>query len=430
MLFTSDFKETPYWWETAPLSGKDSDVSLPSEVDVLVVGSGYTGLHTALQTARAGMGTLVLDAEDLGAGCSSRNGGQVSYSVKGSFAELSSKYGADLATDLLRDGIRAMQFLESFILDEGIECAWKRVGRFSGAHNSRAYESMASALAATPDAVSTEWHMVSRSEQRSEIGSDYYHGGAVFPDHGALQPAQYHAGLLARTRSAGATAIGQCPVLKIEKVGSGYDVHTRRGKVRAGQVAIATNGYTGGATPWLARRVIPIGSYIIATEPLDPQVAAEISPHNRVMSDSRQLVFYYRLSPDRSRMVFGGRVALKETNPKLSAPRLHGAMCKVFPQLAQTRISHSWLGFVGYTFDTLPHVGQHNGLHYAMGYCGSGVSLSSYCGAKMGRRIAGLDDADTAFSRVAFKTRPMYTGNPWFLEPAVLYYKLRDRLNI
>ena len=118
-----------------------------------------------------------------------------------------------------------------------------------------------------------------------------------------------------------------------------------------------------------------------------------------------------------------------ETDPNVSAPALHAAMCKIYPQLAESKISHSWLGFVAYTFDTLPHVGKQDGLHYAMGYCGSGVSLASYCGHMIGRRVAGLGEANTAFEALKFPTRPLYRGNPWFLEPAVLYYKLRDRMN-
>jgi glycine/D-amino acid oxidase-like deaminating enzyme len=105
-------------------------------------------------------------------------------------------------------------------------------------------------------------------------------------------------------------------------------------------------------------------------------------------------------------------------------------MCKIFPQLATTRISHSWHGFVAYTFDTLPHIGEHDGIHYAMGYCGSGVSLASYCGAKMGRNISGQGDAETSFADQLFQTRPFYTGDPWFLAPSVLYYKWRDQLNV
>ena len=428
-LLADDFKAEPYWWDDAPRPERRDD-ALPDEVDVLVVGAGYTGLHAALQTARDGLGTLVLDAETPGFGCSSRNGGQVSTSVKGTYPELSAKYGRDRAIGLLREGIDSLNFLESFIEEENINCEWSRPGRFSGAHNPAAYDAAGKALQALPEEVAVPWHMVPRSEQRSEIGSDLYHGGVVYPDHGALDPGHYHLELLDRARKGGALVIGHCPVVRIERDGTGFIVHTSRGNIRAGKVAIATNGYTRSVTPWMRRRVIPIGSYIIATEKLDEQLAQELSPQNRVMSDSRKVVFYYRLSPDKRRVLFGGRVALKETNPLVSAPALHQAMCRIFPQLESTRISHSWHGFVAYTFDELPHIGENDGVHYSMGYCGSGISLASYCGSMMGRRICGLEKHTSPFADINFSTRPFYTGDPWFLAPSVFYYKLRDQLNL
>jgi glycine/D-amino acid oxidase-like deaminating enzyme len=192
-------------------------------------------------------------------------------------------------------------------------------------------------------------------------------------------------------------------------------------------VLVATNGYTGTLTPWLRRRVIPIGSYIIATEPLAPALVARLLPTDRVVTDSRRVVYYYRSSPDRSRILFGGRVSLAETDPRITAPRLHHELTNIFPDLANVRVSHSWAGFVAYTFDTMAHKGTHDGVDYALGYCGSGVALSGYLGMRCGQRVVGLAEGRTAFDDLPFPTRPFYSGNPWFLAPTLGFYRWLDR---
>ena len=427
--FSPNFKSEPFWWQAAPRPAppKKEKTELSDEVDVLVVGSGYTGLHTALRTARAGLNTLVVDADLLGAGCSSRNGGQVSTSVKGDYLSLAKKYGEKQAYALLNEGVEALNFLETFIQEENIECNWHRSGHFSGAHNPSAYEATARRLETLPKDLGIQWQMIPQQDQHKEIGSDRYFGGVLYPEHGALQPAQYHNELLYRVQKAGAITIGGCPVVSINKQQHRYDVHTNQGVVRAGKVALATNGYSKELSPWHQRRIIPIGSYIIATAPVEKSITEEIAPNGRTMTDTRRLVFYYRMFEQR--MIFGGRVALSETNPRVSAPKLHQAMSDIFPQLKNTPIDYSWLGFVGFTFDTLPHIGQRDGIHYAMGYCGSGISLSSYLGSLMGNQIIGEGQQHSPFMDINFPTRPLYTGNPWFLNPSILYYKLRDRLN-
>jgi glycine/D-amino acid oxidase-like deaminating enzyme len=272
--------------------------------------------------------------------------------------------------------------------------------------------------------------MVPRGQQAEEIDTDVYHGGIVYSQHASLHPAKYHSGLLATAQRAGAQIAPQTRVDNIERTGSGFVVHTSRGKVRARDVAVATSGYTGALTPWHRRRIIPIGSYIIATEPMDESLIDRLLPTNRVYSDTRKLVFYYRASPDRKRIIFGGRVCAHETNPRVSAPLLHAKLVRLLPAMATVRISHSWMGFVGYTFDSMPHIGRHEGVHYSMGYCGSGISLASYFGMRLGEKIAGIESGETGLDDTRFESRPYYFGKPWFLAPSIFYYRMRDRINV
>jgi len=428
-LLAPGFKAEPYWWEDAPRPPR-SDAALPAKVDVLVIGAGYTGLMAARETAKGGRATLVLDAESAGWGCSSRNGGQVSTSIKPSFTALSGRHNEQLAFGIRREGLQALDYIEDLIRSESIDCDWARVGRYHAAHNPKQYEVLAEYAKNQPKGLEVPMEMVPRAEQHREIPSDLYYGGAIYPRHAKLHPGKYHLGLLRVAQAAGAQVVDHCPALGIARDGNGFRVKTAKGEVQARNVVIATNGYSGPLSPWHRRRVIPIGSYIIATEPRPAEEMRKLIPNDRMVSDTRRVVFYYRLSPDHRSILFGGRVAYMESNPLVSAPRLHACLTAIFPSLAQTRISHSWMGFVAYTFDTLPHLGCQDGLHYAMGYCGSGVSLASYFGMRIGQQVLGKAEGRSPLDNVAFQTRPLYTGNPWFLAPSVWWYRLLDRLPI
>jgi len=172
-------------------------------------------------------------------------------------------------------------------------------------------------------------------------------------------------------------------------------------------VIVATNGYSGRLLPWLSRRLIPIGSYVIATEPLTQATMDRLFPTDRLASDTCRVIYYYRPSPDRSRIVFGGRVSATETDPRISAPRLKAQLVRIFPELAGTGISHSWVGTVAYSFDHLAHCGVHDGIHYAASYCGSGVSMASYLGMRTGQKVLGSQAGRTAFDGLPFPTRPL-----------------------
>lgn len=424
--FAEDYKTAPYWWDAAPLD-QTACADLPSEADIAIVGAGYTGLHAALQCARAGCDTAVFDAGPPGWGCSTRNGGQVSTSIKPSFETLAARHGAPTARAILAEGQASLDFTARFVREEGIDADFRSVGRFHGAHLARSYDQLARKIAGGHPVFDTGAYMVPREEMAAELGTEAYFGGVVYPRHASLDPGKYHRALLGLCRAAGVTVVPQCRVTELERSVTGFRLRTGKGALRAGKVVLATNGYSGQLSPWHRRRVIPIGSYMIATERVPHPLVDQLFPTDRVLSDTRKLVYYYRLSPDRTRVLFGGRVSLAEADPDKTGPVLLAELTRLFPELEGTRISRSWCGTVAYSFDALMHSGAQDGLYYAMGYCGSGVGMAGYLGMKIGRRVAGLDGCESAFDALPCRTRPLYRGDPWFLAPSVLVYRIRDR---
>lgn len=414
-----------YWLdqlEPAPQFGG----ALPTKTDVLVIGSGYTGLHAAIQTAQGGRETHVIDAQEIGFGCSTRNGGQISTSVKPSLEALGAKYGMDKARSLRGEGESALQWIEDFIVGEGVQCDFRRVGRFHAAHTPAHYEALVRDAETMRRDENIESFVVPRAEQHSEMATDAYFGGVVFSRHAALHPGKYHRGLMDVAMRAGATLVSNCAALKIIQDAKGFTVTTEKGQVNARDVVIATNGYSGGLSPWLQRRLIPIGSYIIATDELPEGMMDALLPNDRIASDTCKVVYYYRASPDRKRILFGGRVTARETDMAKATPRLFKDLCRIFPQLEGVGLSHAWSGTVAYTFDELAHTGQHQGAYFAAGYCGSGVSMASYLGMRAGQKVLGLKDGETAFDDLNMPTRPLYSGTPWFLPAAVSWLRWKD----
>ena len=243
---------------------------------------------------------------------------------------------------------------------------------------------------------------------------------------GKLHPALYHKGLLEACRRAGVRLSAETEVTSIRGRPGAFTVATSAGEVRAEQVVIATNGYTGKVTQALRRRLIPVASHIIATEELPEELARSLNPNGRTLSETPRVLHYFRLSPDGRRMIFGGRARFTDVGPEVSAPLLHAAMSARFPELKETRITHSWRGNVAFTFDHVAHMGQQDGLHYALGCNGSGVAMLTYLGHQVARGILGGGNLDSVYADRPFPTLPFYTGWPWFLGPVGAWFRHLD----
>ncbi len=414
------------WW-AAPRAEIATASALPDRADVVVVGGGYTGLSAARAIAKSGATVAVLERETIGWGASSRNGGMVLPGYKADLPVLVRRLGLERTRTLFHDSLEAIGFVESLVREEQIECGWARTGHVTLA----AKPSHLAGLGASQRLLEREFgyasELIGPERIAGEIGSTRYHGGLLDPLAGAVQPAAYVAGLAAAAVRHGAMLLERTGVSAIRRVGGGFRLQTSRGPVDADAVLIATNGYTGRLLPWLARRVVPVGSYIIATEPLAPDVAQGLIPRGRMLSDTKNLLYYFRLSPD-GRLVFGGRAAFSPTAQAASREILRRGMVEVYPELANVRVDFAWGGTLGFTLDQMPHAGQHAGITYALGYGGHGVACASWLGDRVGRAMLGRAEWP-ALSAIPFRAVPFYEGWPWFLPFAGAYYGLKDRLS-
>lgn len=408
-----------YWWDRAPLPEAGGPASLPARVDAVVIGSGFTGLAAALYLARGGQDVVVLEADRLGDGASTRNGGVIGSRFKLSFSRLVATHGLDTACAVYGVARRAYEFTVGLIRDEAIECELEERGRFMGARFAKDYDSMGRDADAMARHLGIDTELIPRADQHREVQTDVYHGGALRTLFAGVHPGLFHAGLMARARSAGVSLLDRTTATGIQP-GGRFRVTTTRGTLEADAVIVATNGYTGPMVPYLQRRVIPIRSQILVSEPLGKRLD-ELLPTRRLMGDTSRLHHYFRPTPGDDRLLFGGRAG---------AGHLYREMVRIFPVLAGVRMDYSWTGNVAYTFDTMPHMGVVDGVHYALGYCGSGVAMGPYMGAQVARMVLGEDPGRGALDDFPFQTRPWYRGRPWFLPFAFFWYGLRDRLGI
>lgn len=343
------------------------------------------------------------------------------------------RYGRELVRKMYATSLESIDLVERIVQEEGIECSFARCGHLEVACKRAHFDAYAEAAARIRQEFQHELRIVSKSELSSEIGSEIYYGGLVDETSAGLNPAQYVTGLATAAQRAGALLFDHARVTsvapEVANGGGKFRLQTARGSLAAKEVLLASGAYTTSATPALRKKVIPIGSYIIATEILPIEVARPLSPRNRMIYDSKHFLYYYRLTPD-NRMLFGGRAAFfpeSESTVRESAELLRQGMIRVFPQLRDTKVEFVWGGTLDFTFDVMPHAGRLDGMHYALGFAGHGVAAATWMGAKLAGVICG-DADDNPFAKISFPAAPMglRSGNTWALPLAGAYYRVLD----
>ncbi len=392
-----------------------------------MIGSGYTGLSAARTLAQRGASVVVLEKETIGWGASSRNGGQVLTGLAIDPPALIKRVGLERAKTLHAASLQGLDYIEGLISAEGIDCDFERVGHLEAACKPAHFAHFQQSQELLAREFNHSIRLLDRSQQQEELGTDYYHGVLIDERSAGVHPAKYVRGLAQAAERAGAQLHEKTPALALERGAAQWRVFTPRGPIGAREILVATNGYTDVVAPSFRRRIIPVGSYIIATEPLADNVVAKILPRRRMVYDSKNFLAYFRLSQD-NRLLFGGRAEYKLSSPQTtrrSVGILRRSMIEIFPELANVAIEYSWSGNVCFTLDRLPRIGRMNGLHYALAYAGHGVSLATYLGAQAANLIEGTGETSTFVDR-PFDSIPLYTGTPWFMPLGALWYKLLD----
>lgn len=418
-------EQRSYWQATAPAMPDRRGRELPDSVDVVVVGGGLTGLSAARRAAELGASVALLEGERLGWGASTRNGGMCHPGYKHSLPELVAEHGEERGIRLYRETIDAFEHVKA-LCSTSIDADFAQNGHLVLASAPGHAEGFAASVESLKR-VDMPAHVVARVDLRGEIGTDAYFGGMVVERSAGVHPGKLVAGLVGLAEAAGAGLHEETRALRVRPQADGRTVvETNRGAILAKDVIVGTNGYTGGLTPALRRRVLSIGSYIVVTDPLSADLAAELNPRGRMFFDTKNFLYYWRLTPD-NRMLFGGRASMWPSSILHTAEILRRSMVEVHPQLAGTRIAYAWGGRVAFTYDRMVHAGRADGVTYAVGCCGSGVAVMPWLGMRMAEWVGGGTAPELASRRFPLVPAP-YEGRAWFLPLAGEYWKAKDRL--
>lgn len=422
-------QHTCLWWETAPAPKTYRNKPLPSKTDVLVIGGGFTGASAALQLAKHGAKVTLLEAQSIGYEASSRNGGQALSCLHHTLTETLHLHGRELAREMFLCAVEAANTVERIVTDEKIECDFVRCGSIEAADKPAHFERLKREQETLKEVAGFDALLLGKDRVREEMGTDAYHGLLVNPRSGSVQPAKFVRGMAEAAVRAGADIHEGVRAFAIERRenqmdGTRFKVQTEAGAIEAKEVVVATNAWTGNLIPQFKLRVFPAESYIIATEALSEEQARRLIRNNRVVYDTRNLLAYYRLSPER-RMTWGGELTLKGAGPHWNISALQNGMTRVFPELAAARLDYYWGGTLALTLDENTHAGMVDGMWYSMAYVGHGVTLATHLGLQMANGILGKP-VHNPFDNLKILPAPPYRDSAWFVNIGKLWNRFLD----
>ena len=423
-----------YWTASAPAFVPRA-ADLPSQCDVAIVGGGFTGLSAALELARRGASVVVLEAgERVAAEASGRNGGHVNNGLAVDYADVAAKVGVERARGWYHAYDQAVDTVERIVCDEAIACDFVRHGKLKLAVKPAQLEALSrSAERLVRDGVDSDVEILDAARVRSEVDSDRFAGGMLYKRSGQMHMGRFAGGLAQAAERRGAQICTATCVQRLERLGGtqAHRVHTSRGTLQAKQVLLASGAARHGSYAsfgWLRRRIVPIGSFLIVTEPLGAERASALLRERRTYVTVANIHHYFRLTPDH-RLVFGGRARFGISDPVSDArcgQILRAGMAEIFPSLSGIGIDYCWGGLVDMTQDRLPHAGETEGLYYSMGYSGHGTQMSVHMGECMARVMAG-DLAANPWRDNPWPAIPGHFGTPWFLPAVGLYYTIKNK---
>ncbi len=423
-------KHIPFWVDDhSRPDGLTSD--LPKETEYLIVGSGLTGLSAGHRLVGAGKTVTIIDSGEIAGGASSMNGGMVSPDVKAGIRTVLAYYGPRIAHEMWASTVRSVELVREIGKSPDIDAVIHEGGMAALGRGSRKLKEFDQTVQWYRNRFGVDWEVIDARDIDKIVGGDHFNVALFEPEGFGVHPARLSFGLAARVARQGAVLVDDCEAVSIERRSTGTRVQTKRGPIDAGEVILATNGYTTRQpSRELDRLIVSVGSYIIATEPLGEARASSVFPGGAMTYTRKRLLNYQRRTHD-DRIILGGRRSLHPgLDLKDSARDLRQSLITYWPTLADAEITHVWGGKLAVPFDLTPHIGRIDGAWYAMGYAGHGVGLS----CQLGHELAGMlldEDPPSVYSEIEHDGRFYYTGGrPWFLTPASHLYRALDKLGV